>query len=718
MTIAGQEIHVSPAGSPYGDGSADYPVRGLARGLQILRSRRERGEYGTIWLHVGTHLLDAPLELTHLDSHTRIAAWPADLGGVRVQAAVRVTDWHDDSIDGTRVWRAPAPASVGLSLFADGRRVPKPRFPRDGLLRMADVPGLDVTADLVGTLFDGSERFTANPADIPALGDLSQTEVVVPHFWIQERFPIDSVDTATGEIRLGLRSILSLRDGDAEAFASYYFDGVPAGLGEAPGEWLFDMRGDLRTDALAEGTGQPTMYYVPLDGQRAAETEIVVPVADRFLIIAGTEADPVVDVRLEGIEFGYAEFTRRPAVHAPFQMREDPWLDPAVAYASEPQAASQVPGAIAISHARYVEIVDCEVSHVGGYAVRWDDGVRDSTIVGCTFRDLGAGALAAGGGTDPDSATFVTRNVFSDTVLAGGGRVYPHCAGILVRHASHIHIAHNDISDLYSTAISVGWRWDEGFSPSTFNTIEANYLHEIGQGRLDWFGAIYTLGVSPGTRIARNHITGVTARNFGGWGILLDPASAAIEVAGNVVEHTSHESLHIKSGRANIIAGNVFAAAGGGLISLAVPQWHRTATLLHNVFVVDDGPVFVGAPGAAPVEQIVADIVSDANRVVALTPAPLLAGNLQPGDDGAPVGDRSALWRAAGNDVVTRIIDSSREYGQKVETLVAASESGQPPMVDALATIRGAGPRHGRGRAGEIPTDIAEALSPKESAER
>lgn len=693
----GMQIHVSPCGSPLGDGSNGYPVKGIERALSIVRRTRQRGERATIWLHEGTHRIADPIELTARDSFTTIAAWPPAAGRVHVESGVHLRGWRADSISGHPVWAVEAPRGVRQSLFVDGRRVPKPRFPRDGFLRMADVPGLDVHADLVGTLFDGSDRFIARGEDIPELAEYSQTEVVVPHFWVQERFPIDAVDADTGEVRLGLRSMLALRDGDAEEFASFYFDGVPAELGAVPGEWFFDEVGALCTSNSPDGSGVPTIYYSPLPGQDPGEVDAVVPMCDGFAIIEGTESDPIVDIRIEGIAFGYAEFARRPAAHAPFQMREDPWLDPATSYACEPQAAAQVPGAITVRYARYVAVVDCAVRYVGGYALRWEDGVQDSLISGCTFADLGAGALAAGGSDDPESPGFVTRDEFSDNVVHGGGRVYPHCAGVLIRHASHMNVVHNEISDLYSTAISVGWRWDESSSPSTFNRIEANYLHDLGQGVLDWFGAVYTLGVSPGTLIARNHIARVQARTFGGWGILLDPASAAIEVVGNVVHDTSHEAVHIKSGRNNLISHNVFARAGEGFISLAIPQNHLTATVLGNIFVTADVPVFVGAPGAAPVDEIVGDIVSEANGVVITGDSvnKFFSGNRVAATSTTPaeIIDQSESWFAAGNDLLSVSARSSASGDADLEHILDCADLGALLVPDISSVIHSAGPR-------------------------
>lgn len=670
-TLTRIELHASPAGSPYGDGSAGYPVRTLDGALRIARERRaaEPGTPVVVWLHRGDFVLTATLELGPGDDGTTFAAWPEDEGAVTVSGGATVTGWTPDVFRGRPVWTAPAPATGGRSLYVAGERRERPRFPAAGELRVAGQDGLDLDADLVATLFDGADTFTYAEGDLPELLDPEGVEVVVPHYWIQERLPVAEVDADRRRIRSPYRSILALRDGDAPRFARYWLDGVVDDLGLVPGQWYLDRRGVVPTDAHPDGAGEPVLLYAPRPGEDPATLTAVVPGTGVLVAVRGDEhaGRPVRGVRFEGVAFRYADWPQAPSARPPFQMREDPVL-PDVAYASDPQAAATVPGAVELTFARDCALVDCTVEHVGGYGVRLGPGCRGVLVSGCTLRDLGAGGVSCGGDADPAAPGANRCNEISDNEIASGGRVYPHAVAVLLRHGASSVVAHNHVHDFFSTAIAVGWRWDYGPSASSDNLVVGNHLHDLGQGRLDWFGAIYTLGVSPGTVLRGNLVHDVRAASFGGWGLLIDPATSHVVVEDNVVHSVSSECLHVKSGRENVVRHNVFALGGTGLVSLAVPEEHVAATLAHNVLVADGVPAFAGAPGSASVRDLAArrgGLRSELNLVWDVRGDAVLAADGEVGPDGAWVTtDRAdAAWRASGRDAHSVVSDPGLVVG-------------------------------------------------------
>jgi len=708
------EIHAGPDGSAYGDGSEGYPVRSLAAALRIARARRAPGsaDAGTpvvIWLHRGELVLTETLELGPEDDGTTFAAWPGDEGAVTVSGGRSVTGWTQDELRGRPVWTAPAAPDAGRSLYVAGERRERPRHPADRELRVADQDGLDLAAGLESTLFDGADAFRYAEGDVPELLDPSGVEVVVPHYWIQERMPVGEVDSATRTIRSPYRSILSLRDGDAPRFARYYLDGVVDDLGLVPGQWYLDRHGVVPTRDHPRGAGTPVLLYAPRPGEDPATLTAVVPSVGVLVAVRGDASRPARDIRFEGIAFRYADWPQAPSARPPFQMREDPVLAD-VAYASDPQAASTVPGAVELAYVRDCALVDCTVEHVGGYGVRLGAGSRGVLVSGCTLRDLGAGAVSCGGDADPASPGFSRSNEISDNEIAAGGRVYPHAVALLLRHGAGNVVAHNHVHDFFSTAIAVGWRWDYGPNGSTDNLVVGNHLHDLGQGRLDWFGAIYTLGVSPGTVLRGNLVHDVRAASFGGWGILIDPATSHVVVEDNVVHSVSSECLHVKSGRENVVRHNVLAFGGTGQVSLAVPEGHVAATLQHNVLVGSGTPAFSGAPGSASVRDLAArrgglrselnlvwDVRDGADAVLAgdgAVPDPETAGTA--GTAGTvpwlPTDRADDAWRASGRDAHSVVADPgvvlTADGGLRLDALAAARAVGFDP-----APARTPGPR-------------------------
>jgi hypothetical protein len=114
-------------------------------------------------------------------------------------------------------------------------------------------------------------------------------------------------------------------------------------------------------------------------------------------------------------------------------------------------------------------------------------------------------------------------------------------------------IAHNEITRLPYSGISVGWGWGEEDAgggnpdykqpfrydkptPAKNNRIEFNHIHHVMQTMHDG-GSIYTLGNMPGSVIRGNHL-----HDNGGapGGIYLDEGSGFIEITGNLVYNANN----------------------------------------------------------------------------------------------------------------------------------------------------------------------------------
>ncbi|MFC0680159.1 right-handed parallel beta-helix repeat-containing protein [Lysobacter korlensis] len=646
------EVYLGPHGSHHGIGSAGYPVRELAQAMRLVRRRREPGQQAVIWVMPGDHRIRETLELGPDDSHTTIAATG---DGVVFDGSAELSGWAETEVRGRRVWAAPAPDRRFVSLYVNGKRRSRPRFPRGRELRIEEQVGLDVRGDFDGTLFDAADRFRYAEGDLPPLADPTEVEVVVPHFWVQERMPIASIDDTRREVVSSRHSIFALRDDATRQFARYWLDNVGEAFGEEPGEWYLD-----RTGAVS-GRPEPTLLYAPLPTETLEATTIRVPAIEQFLRVVGdpSAGRPVRDVRIEGIVFRCAGFAEMPAARAPFGVREDDLLATDVDFAAAVQGATEASGAILLEGARDCVLVGGGIERVDGYAIQLAAGSRGNLVSGMLLRDLGAGAVRAGGSADPGSPSFCRANEVSDNVMVTGGRVYPNAVAVLFQHGADNVIAHNDISDFFYSGISVGWVWDYVPSPSSGNLIVGNHLHRLGQGRLNDTGAIYLLGIAPGTIVRGNHIHDVRCRNYGGWGIYLDQGSSHVIVEDNVVYDCSHQAFHVNYGRENVVRNNIFAFGGESQVAVTKPEAHRAFSFQRNIVVGNGTPAFAGRQDHRDIRNLVVD--SELNLFWDPRPVP---GALFAANGGYAEGMRWELreamdevWRDAGRDLRSLVAD-------------------------------------------------------------
>ncbi|MGW8482280.1 right-handed parallel beta-helix repeat-containing protein [Microbacterium sp. NPDC055903] len=583
------EVYVAPDGSPYADGSHGYPANDLAHGLALVRARREPGQRAVIWMAGGEYAHAGPVVLDAADSFTSVVAIDPSNPPV-LRGSARITGWLPVSVNGVDAFAAPAPRSSGRRLYIDGTAAERPRYPREGFLRVEEQEGLDPAGSFVGTLFDGAASFRYADGDLPALSRPEAVEIVVPHYWVQERMPIASIDREKRIITSDLRSIFALRDDAAALFARYYLDNVAESFGEVAGEWYLDATGELA------GASGPHVLYLPEPGVAIEDLDVRMPVTDAFVVVAGTADAPAREVRFEGISFAEADFDRVPAAVPPFGVREDPQLPADGRYAADVQAASTVPAALRFTHARSCAVVGGSVERVGGYGVSLGPGSRGNLLSGIRFADLGAGAVRSGGGIDALGPDYNQANEVSDCLIERGGQVYPNTVAVLFQHGSHNVIAHNEIRDFLYSGVSVGWMWDYLHSPSEGNRIEGNHIHDLGKGLLNDMGGVYLLGIAPGTVVRGNHIHDVECANYGGWGIYLDEGSSHVVIEQNVVHDVSSQAYHQHYGREVMIRDNVWAYGRNGQVSITRPEEHVSFTFHRNIVVGEGMPAFIGYP--------------------------------------------------------------------------------------------------------------------------
>jgi parallel beta-helix repeat protein len=534
-------LYISPEGHDDAPGTLEKPLRSLTAARDAIRTMRQSGAKGTVtvWFRGGRYELPETFVLTPRDSDVVYAAYQGERPVV--SGGRPIAGWKKGN---GPVWTAPCPRSI-RQLFVNSRRAARARTPNNGFYRIDGPSSQDKPFLLKFRGHDIRKEWAGRGVEIVAL-----------LAWSELRMPVVAVDEGTHTARLGANP----RPSNQERDARYFIENAPDGLDE-PGEWYLDRSAG-------------TMSYWPLPDEDLARAEVIAP---ELIQLVRLEGEPEHGALVRNVVFRGLDF------------RHAGWSMPENGYADE-QAAMEAPSAFDAVGAEEVAIEHCAFSGSGGYAVWFGRGCRRNRVIASEVFDMGAGAIKIGETVQrPSVPERNFENTVADNDLHDLGQVYPSAIGVWVGQSSRNTISHNHIHDLYYTAVSVGWTW--GYEPNQCagNLIEFNHLHHIGKRMLSDMGAIYTLGVQPGTVIRNNLIHDVQSFTYGGWGIYPDEGSSNIVIENNIVYRTKSAGFHQHYGRENLVRNNVFAFGQEHQLMRTRAEPHMSFNFEGNIVYFDSG---------------------------------------------------------------------------------------------------------------------------------
>lgn len=558
-------IYVSPDGDNAAAGTIDAPVQTIAQAIQMAAGIKDKPV--TVILRGGLYEISEPLRFGINDTRPNdcpliIKAYenerPIISGGRRISGWTK----QDSGLWTTTIEEVKAGNRTFTQLFVGGKRRFRARIPNEGFYRVAGFPdgGRDVH------YHTDCQRFEYKPGDIdPNWTNLNDVEIIVYHFWTDSHLPIQSIDTDKHIVTFKHKAGKVFTDDFTADGARYIVENVYEGL-DAPGEWYLDRR-----------TG--VLSYLPQPGEDMNAVEVIAPLATSLIDFEGhaLEQRYVENIRIEGVELAYTNFVLPEGS------------------SNDAQGSSSVPAAIRMKGCRQIAFVQCTIRDLGTFAFDIGEGCRNVHVVRNTLTGLAGGGVRVTGGDDNSHPLLRTaNNTISDNIIGPYGEQYPSAVGVLLMHTFGNTVSHNEIHHGWYTGVSVGWRWGYQRSISRDNIIEYNHIHHIGQGLLSDMGAIYTLGVSPGTVIRGNLIHDIESHHYGGWGIYNDEGSSHILVENNIVYNTKFAGYNIHYAKEITVRNNIFALGRIATLSRSRVEPHISCIFENNIVYHTQGKLLDG----------------------------------------------------------------------------------------------------------------------------
>jgi hypothetical protein len=540
--------------APNGADGAETTFAGARDAVRKARASGDTSEVRVIF-EAGTYAIVEPVVFEPVDGGVSYEAAPGAKviisGGKKIEGAMK---------DG--MWTAKVdPAWRFEGLWVNGQRAQRARTPNEGFIQAMGQPqkppgDAQPTGEPGKTLLSIESDYAKNLAMLtPA--ERHDVNVLVYFTWDMNRHRLENA-SPSGELQFTgplPRSFFSLAP-----FHNMRLENYRAAL-DAPGEWFLDRPG--------------TLLYIPRKGETV--TDVWAPIAPQWIVLRG---DPKKNGFVNKLTFRGLSFEHQA------------WITPEGG-AAFGQAESQLIAAIEADGARDIVFEDCEFAHTMTNAVWFRRGCRNITLRKCHIHDLGAAGVKIG---DPaiskDGPEHTSHVLVENTIIQGGGRVFPAGIGALIFHASDCTLRHCDIGDFFYSAVNIGWTWGYKPTPCARNTVEYCHLHHLGWAELSDMGAVYTLGPQPGTIIRNCHVHDIGCAAYGGWGLYNDEGSTGIVWENNLVHDTQDGGYHQHYGRGNIIRNNIFAFQKEVQIRRSKPEESMAFAFEQNIVLFSEGRLF------------------------------------------------------------------------------------------------------------------------------
>ncbi|TDD63412.1 carbohydrate-binding protein [Kribbella antibiotica] len=604
-------LYVAPSGGA-GSGTLARPFGSLEQARDQVRklAKNQRADIRVVLL-AGDYQRTTTFQLTSADSgrNGHQVIYQAQPGAkVTVNGGRLVTGWTL-SDPAKNIYKAHVGAIDFRQLYVNGERQQRARG-------RENPPGWSKTAT----------GYTDSTQSMVGWKNQGEIEVNSRWGWMHYRCPIQSIAGTAVTMQQPCYKNANLHQGEEIQNPTWIENAYE--LLDTPGEWYLD-----------KSTGD--VYYV---GDPSTKT-VVVPQVQDLVNVSGTIANPVQNIRFDGITFSYSTWLDPSSDdgmvegQAGFRINGPNWRD----FDHSRLYWEKTPGAVNVGYSRNISFTGSTFTHLGAVGLNLNTGSQGTTIKGNIFRDIAATGIQVGG-TDiidhhPDDVRAITKdNLVSNNLITKAAADYSGSLAIMAGYTEHTVIEHNTIRDLPYSGISLGWGWgntdvggDTNYpgnfgipiydTPTTAknNIIRDNSISDIMKRQADG-GAIYTLSMQPGSVVSGNYIKDTPSPAYGA--IYHDEGSRSFTTTENALCNVQALWLFLNHGL-NIDAQRNFTTQP------------RSATQANTIdSTIANNPVVAGC------EQLPASIVNNAGLEApyrSLDPQPAPTDRIAPTAPGKPV---------------------------------------------------------------------------------
>lgn len=573
-------LYVSPDGDDAAAGTIDAPLKTPEGAKAHLRAHREDFTGGaTVYFREGVYTVQSgnrPLiDFTGEDlPNVKFCAYENE--SVTFSAAAPLEGFTETEVNGVKAFTLKPDLRFN-ALYHPDRVIKTPRYPEMGNFTVKGVEREDELFPDNRGWWEASNGCTAFLADREEIGVVfSQPEEVycrITHAWLDEIARIRFYAEETGKVGLGRPATYEVKPGDV-----YWFENVFEAL-DAPGEWYLNENGG-------------TLYYIPFEGETAADLTLYAPVSQYLMEIDGCSSLTFENIRFSGTEWTLSVPPADGGTMAQYDID---------AY----QASTFCDAAVNVQNADGIVFRNCEFTDIGNTAVKFIKNCHDCTVENCLFRQIGSTAIAVyGENVEPDAENAneaMSGFSIKNNLIEAYGRNTYESTGVHLMYVKDSEVRHNEIRDGFYTGLSCGWIWGHEYQVTKNVQITDNLICDIGQGWLSDLGGMYLLGEQAGTLIARNVIYNVTrglgVNDYGGNGIYTDAGSSYFTIEQNLIYDCAANGLNIggynrdHTVRSNIVAFCKLSAFDPGLGDGRDDD--HTCDCTGNVFYAENAPVLL-----------------------------------------------------------------------------------------------------------------------------